>query len=552
MGETKNLIVAIFLSVAVIFTWEIYNAKNAPVKHQEEESNNFEPNQGQEQSWKRNEKAQPVQPTKSIAKDITFENDKISGVINLKALRITELVLKNYDAEKGSEDKVRFLQSKDSKTPYFAESGWQINNIDNSGNKLTSSQDLKLRWVANNGSIEIIRTVSLDDNYMFEINDTVTNHASFDITLNQYALLNSSKDTIEKQFYILHEGPFGMFNDTLYEIKYDKLVKTGKVNHASQNGWAGISDKYWFTAFIPDTKQNFNYRFTSYNKDDLTKFQTDLQSDDIIIPAGLSYSSKNLLFAGAKEIKLIDQYEESHNIHLFDRSIDFGILYFLTKPIYLLLKVFYTFFNNFGVAIIALTIFIRFLMYPLASKSFREISKIKAIQPELMKVREVYGDDKMRIQREVMSLYKAHKIKPMMGCLPVLVQVFIFFSLYKVLFVTIDMRHAPFFGWITDLTQPDPTSLINLFGLLPFDLGIPFGVWPCLLCITMILQQKLNPAPADPMQAKMMKFLPYLFVVLFAGFPAGLVIYWTFNNSFSIVQQYLIMKKTEKAIQKTR
>ena len=247
---------------------------------------------------------------------------------------------------------------------------------------------------------------------------------------------------------------------------------------------------------------------------------------------------------------MIDQYEKEKEITLFDRSIDFGILYFITKPIYLMLKFFYVFFNNFGVAIIALTILIRLLMFPLASKSFREITKIKNVQPELLKLRDQFKDDKMRLNREVMSLYQKHKIKPMMGCFPVIVQVFVFFALYKVLFVSIDMRHAEFFGWIHDLTAPDPTSIFNLFGLLPYEVDIPFGIWPCLLCVSMILQQKLNPTPADPIQAKMMKFLPYLFVVLFAGFPAGLVLYWTFNNSFSIAQQYLIMKQTEKLIKK--
>ncbi|MBT5827543.1 MAG: membrane protein insertase YidC [Alphaproteobacteria bacterium] len=557
MSETKNLIIAVILSVLVIILWESFKPKRAITERSQTE--NIKSNLD-EKIIKSDIPIKLDKPEKIIAQNIFFENEKIEGNINLKSLRFNELYLKKYDLSKDSVEKVDLLQSKDPENTYFTEFSWKISNMGSasndlvwkliSGDKLTPNSPIKLLWRSNNNLIEIVRTLSVDNNYMFKINDTVKNNANYDIKLNQYGLINKTMAEVEKQFFILHEGPIGVFNNALHETKFNKLIKKGKESFSSTKGWAGISDKYWLTAIIPDKKQNFNYRFTSYLKNNTHKFQVDMQGDDVVVAAGETYNSSSLLFSGAKEISLIDKYETQHEIILFDRAIDFGILYFLTKPIYLMLKAFYTIFSNFGVAIIALTISIRILMYPLASKSFREISKIKNIQPELLKLREKYGADKMRMQREVMSLYKAHKIKPMMGCLPVLVQVFVFFALYKVLFVTIDMRHAEFFGWITDLTEPDPTCLFNLFGLLPLNIDAPFGIWPCLLCITMILQQKLNPSPADPMQAKMMKFLPYIFLILFASFPAGLVIYWTFNNGFSIIQQYIISKQTQKTLNK--
>ncbi len=559
MSESKNFIIAVALSLLVIFIWDIYNAKNAP-KHTpatEQKENISEIN-----IKNTDFKTGNYSVKKNNAPNILFENSKISGEINLESFKFISLTLKNYHQESDRKDLVKFLDYSDQNKSYFVESGWMMKNINGSGNeiiwevlkgdKLTPNNNIQLKWTSLDRNIEIFRTVSLDDNYMFSINDRIVNNASFPIVINQYALINKVKDDEKQQFFILHEGPFGVFNENLNEISYKKIKKKEKISNRSADGWAGISDKYWYTAFIPDRNKVFDYRFISYERNGKNKYQVDMQSEDITIPASMSYESNNLFFAGAKEIDLIDKYQEKYDIALFDRGIDFGILYFLTKPIYLLLKIFYNFFNNFGVAIIALTIFIRILMYPLASKSFREITKMKNVQPDIIKLREQYGEDKMRMQREVMKLYQIHQIKPMMGCLPVLVQVFIFFALYKVLFVTIDMRHAPFFGWITDLTAADPTSLFNLFGLIPINIDIPFGVWPCLLCITMILQQKLNPVPADPLQAKLMKFVPYLFVILFAGFPAGLVIYWTFNNSFSIAQQYLIMKKTEKELQKKK
>ena len=506
-------------------------------------------------------KTTPAKPViKSIA--IPFENSKITGELSTQGLEFNNITLKNYETEKDSNINVQLLTNGKPNEKYFLNLNWFIDGRSlysksdvwqiTSGKNLTTTTPITFKFYNAKDRVTVYRTISMDDNYLFTITDKLINHSNREIIANQYGLINKSIEKIEQSLLILHEGAFGVFNETLYEIKYKKLLKKSQVNQASKAGWMGISDKYWFTAIIPDPEQFYNYRFTGYNKNNINKFQSDFKSDDITISPGQEYTNQTLIFIGAKEIGLIDQYAEQHNIHLFDRTIDFGLLYFLTKPIYLLLIILHKFFHNFGLAIIALTILIRILLFPLASKSFREISKIRNIHPEIAKVRESCGTDKMRMNREIMALYKAHKIRPMMGCFPVIIQVFIFFALYKVLFVTIDMRHAEFFGWIKDLTAPDPTSIFNLFGLIPIDVKIPFGIWPCILGFTMILQQKLNPTPNDPMQAKIMKFLPYFFTILFAGFPAGLVIYWTFNNTFSIIQQYLIMKQTDRELQKKK
>lgn len=563
MGETRNLIIAITLSVIVIFSWEFYKLKNTPIQN----ISSIKTELSEEKVSPKNKETLKQEKKPSIKSiSIPFQNNKISGKFSTQGLQFNDLTLNNYETKKDSNINIKLLQDHTNEK-YFLNLNWFVDgrNLYSkndvwklvSGKNLTPDNPVTFKFYNHKDKVTIYRTISIDDDYLFTVNDNISNHSTQNITLNQYGLINKGVKEIDQSLLILHEGTFGVFNETLHEIKYKKLLKKGKIENSSQAGWIGISDKYWFTSIIPDPKKFYHYRFNGYTKNienpnqdyqQINKFQSDFKSDDITIAPGQEHSSKTLIFAGAKEINLIDKYAAKHNIHLFDRTIDFGILYFLTKPIYLLLVKLNDLFHNFGLAIIALTILIRILLFPLASKSFREISKIRNIHPEISRVKEQCGSDKVRMNREIMGLYKEHKIKPMMGCLPVFVQVFIFFALYKVLFVTIDMRHAEFFWWITDLTAPDPTSILNLFGLIPIDVNIPFGIWPCILGLTMVLQQKLNPTPNDPMQAKVMKFLPYFFTILFAGFPSGLVIYWTFNNTFSIAQQYIIMKKTDKEL----
>jgi YidC/Oxa1 family membrane protein insertase len=561
MNDKKNLITAIILSVTIIIGWEYYNLKKLPNDLQKKTMSGL----GKQDSITGQASTSNTQINKNAAKEakktiisqkIKFSNNKVSGSFDSKGLVFNDLTLNNYQLEKNSPDNIRLLQDHNNKESYFLNLNWFVNNqiLYNeddvweitAGSSITNDRSVTFKY--SDYGILIERNIALNDNYLFTITDKITNISTQPILLNQYGFINKSMKELEQSLLILHEGAFGVFDGVLSELKYKKLLKKGQEKHQSMSGWLGLSDKYWFSAIIPDPAKSYDYRFSGYKKDSLNKFQTDFKSEQITLSSNENYVTKTLIFAGAKEIDIIDAIQKEHDIELFDRTIDFGILYFLTKPIYLLLKLLNNFLNNFGLAIIALTILIRILLFPLASKSFREISKIRNLHPEITKIRKSYSDDKMRINREIMSLYKKYNVKPMMGCFPVIIQVFIFFALYKVLYVTIDMRHAEFFGWINDLVAPDPTSIFNLFGLLPYEVNIKFGIWPCILGVTMVLQQKLNPAPADPMQAKMMKILPYFFTILFASFPAGLVLYWTFNNAFSIIQQYFIMKQTEQEI----
>ena len=389
---------------------------------------------------------------------------------------------------------------------------------------------------------------------MFTINQTVINNTSNSIILYPYGLISRSGMPETSGLYILHEGPIGVFNDRLTEIDYDDLEENNKISEKSINGWLGITDKYWLAALIPQENVDFEGYFQSFNDGPSINFQSSYLGPSIeIVPNGENnYISK--LYAGAKEVAILDKHEKS-GIPMFDKAVDFGWFYVITKPLFYLLNFFSkTFANlgssgNVGLAIIALTICIRIVLFPLANKSFKSMSKMKVLQPKMVEIRERYSDDKVRMQKEVMELYKREKANPLAGCLPILLQIPVFFALYKVLSVTIEMRHAPFYGWIKDLSSPDPYSIFNLFGLIPIDLPsfLIIGIWPLLMGATMVLQFKLNPTPPDPVQAKVMGMLPYIFIFLFAQFAAGLVIYWTCNNILSIAQQWIIIKKTESS-----
>ena len=336
-----------------------------------------------------------------------------------------------------------------------------------------------------------------------------------------------------------------MINDQLQEIDYDDLQESGKIQAKSRGGWLGITDKYWLVALVPDQKSQIdtNFRHTLQNKED--KYQVDYLGGAVVVqPSGASEVS-NSLFAGAKEVRLLDAYESKLGISRFDLAIDFGWFYFLTKPIFYVLDYFYHLLGNFGLAILLLTVIIKLLFFPLANKSYTAMSRLKLLQPKMVQLRERYKDDRAKQNEAMMKLYKDEKVNPAAGCFPMLVQIPVFFALYKVLFVSIEMRHAPFYGWIQDLSAPDPTSIFTLFGLITWAPPefLLIGIWPIIMGVTMYLQQKLNPAPADPMQAKIFMFLPIIFTFMLARFPAGLVIYWAWNNILSISQQYVIMKR---------
>ncbi len=563
MGDQKNLFLAILASLAILLGFQfLFPSEDKTSNIQElEQQDSIKPIPSQE-------KTVPIARNEIIKKTsrISIMNQFVSGSLALTGARIDDIILENYyeNLEKNSEN-IKLFSPKGSKNSYFAEHGWVSNSeIDlklpnnesvwtTEESDLTNEKSVTLVWDNLEGLI-FKRTFSIDNEYMFTINQTVINNTSNSIILYPYGLISRSGMPETSGLYILHEGPIGVFNDRLTEIDYDDLEENNKISEKSINGWLGITDKYWLAALIPQENVDFEGYFQSFNDGPSINFQSSYLGPSIeIVPNGENnYISK--LYAGAKEVAILDKHEKS-GIPMFDKAVDFGWFYVITKPLFYLLDFFSkTFANlgssgNVGLAIIALTICIRIVLFPLANKSFKSMSKMKVLQPKMVEIRERYSDDKVRMQKEVMELYKREKANPLAGCLPILLQIPVFFALYKVLSVTIEMRHAPFYGWIKDLSSPDPYSIFNLFGLIPIDLPsfLIIGIWPLLMGATMVLQFKLNPTPPDPVQAKVMGMLPYIFIFLFAQFAAGLVIYWTCNNILSIAQQWIIIKKTESS-----
>jgi len=389
------------------------------------------------------------------------------------------------------------------------------------------------------------RTISVDQNYMFTVRDSVRNSGDTPVKLLPYGLISRTGTPHVAGYYILHEGLIGYLGGSLHEVKYSSLSPEKPLPpYDSTGGWLGFTDKYWLTSLIPPQDDAVKARFTHTVDNGVDRYQADYLGPEITVPADGATEASARFFAGAKEVNLLDAYKDS-GIPLFDRAIDFGWFYFLTKPIFLVLQFFFQILGNFGLAILLLTFCVKLLFFPLANKSYNAMSKMKLLQPEMQKLRERFPDDKARQQQEMMALYKRVGANPLAGCLPIVIQIPVFFALYKVLFVTIEMRHAPFFGWIHDLSAPDPTSFANLFGLLPFTPPqiLAIGAWPLIMGLTMFLQQKLNPQPVDPVQARMFMLLPIVFTYMLAAFPAGLVIYWAWNNLLSIGQQWAIMHR---------
>ncbi|PPR19838.1 MAG: hypothetical protein CFH40_02182, partial [Alphaproteobacteria bacterium MarineAlpha10_Bin3] len=404
-----------------------------------------------------------------------------------------------------------------------------------------------LSWDNGEGLI-FEQTFALDDAYMIQVSQRIKNQTASPVTMTPYGLVSRTGTPDILGFYILHEGLIGVLNETLKEIDYDDLRDDGPQEFTTEGGWLGITDKYWLVALIPDQEESIKARFIAGKRGSTDLYQTDYISQPRLIPAGSTVTVSNRLFAGAKEVKILDRYEEELKIPLFDKAVDFGWFYFLTKPIFYALDWLNTQLGNFGLAILALTVGIKLLFFPLANKSYVSMSKMKLLQPKVVELKERFGEDRQRLNQEMMALYKKEGANPAAGCLPIIVQIPVFFSLYKVLFVNIEMRQAPFYGWIHDLSAPDPLGLLTAFGLFAWDVPqslniVNIGIWPLFMGITMFLQQKLNPTPTDPIQAKVFMFMPIVFTFLLAQFPAGLVIYWAWNNVLSISQQYVIMRR---------
>jgi YidC/Oxa1 family membrane protein insertase len=492
-------------------------------------------------------------------KRIAIETDLLEGTINLNGARLDDLRLKKYHTtvDKNSPT-IELLKPSKDKDGYFAELGYAANGdvggvpgpdtmwTAGSDAALTQNSPVVLTYTNEKG-IVFQRTISVDDGYMFNISDKVINNSGQPAILSPYGRVARFEKPDDRSTYVLHEGLIGVTGEEgLQEIKYSKIeseksVKPGK----SKDGWLGITDKYWAVALIPSPGREFQPRF-SYFDTDRTRYQSDYLEDPITVNAGGDMINETRIFAGAKVVSRVQNYEKKYNIRQFDLLIDWGWFYFITKPMFYLIDWLYKFTGNFGIAILITTVLVKTVFFPLANKSYASMAKMKLVQPRMMEIREQFADDKVKQQQAMMELYKKEKINPLAGCWPMLIQIPVFFALYKVLYVTIEMRHAPFFGWIQDLAAPDPTSIVNLFGLLPFDSPGGFlhlGVWPLIMGITMFVQMRMNPPPPDPTQAMIFNWMPLVFMFMLASFPAGLVIYWAWNNTLTIIQQGLIMKR---------
>jgi len=492
----------------------------------------------------------------AAAPRIEVASPLLQGSISLAGGRIDDMILTAYHETTDPESPlITLLSPQGSKGAYFAEFGWigpegstpDRNTLWHADrDRLTPETPVTLTWDNGQGLL-FTRRIALDENYMFTVTQQVTNHGGTDVELLPYSLINRTDTPDILGFYILHEGLLGVFDGTLNEIDYTDLHEDegGAQTFESTGGWIGITDKYWLVALVPDQSLPFTGRFSHTLRGETDKYQVDTLRAATTVPAGGSIEIVDRVFIGAKVVRLLDGYSDDLGVVNFDLSVDFGWFYFLTKPIFFAIDYFNDWLGNFGLAILLLTVLIKAAFFPLANKSYKAMSKMKKLQPQMVELKEKYGDDKAGMQKELMALYKEEKINPASGCLPIVVQIPVFFSLYKVLFVTIEMRHAPFYGWIKDLSAPDPTTIFNLFGIIPWTPPdfLMVGFWALLMGFTMWLQMRLNPQPTDPTQAKIMMMLPFVFTFILARFPAGLVIYWVWNNVLSIAQQYVIMRR---------
>ena len=549
MNEQKNLLLAIVASLIILLIFQYLFPTERKMIEENVEAENQIKEVPQEKILDREE---IVKNNKRI---YFSESSRIKGSISLIGARFDDVILKDYkDTIKPESRQVTLLSPNNTLNPYFVELGWMSQeniNLPNKnsewrlieGKELGPENHITIKWVSPEG-IEFFRKIEVDKDYLITVEQKVTNVSNKDISLTQYGRINRTGTPKTSGFYILHEGLIAVLNERLIEIDYDDIIEEGSKSIISKGGWVGITDKYWLAALIPDQRSRIEGGFKAVLKN-IERYQAQYTSNEIVLERGGTASVKSSVFIGAKEVDLLDKYSNQLSIAMFDRAVDFGWFYVITKPLFLLLHKLSDLLGNVGLSILALTVLIRIVLFPLANKSFKSMSKMKLLTPKMTEIRERYKTDKLKMQQEIMALYKSEKVNPLSGCLPILIQIPIFFALYKVLFVTLETRHAPFYGWVKDLSAPDPTTIFNLFGLFNFmpPSFLMIGAWPLLMALTMYLQQKLNPAPPDPLQAKIMSFLPLMFLFLFATFPAGLVIYWTWNNILSIGQQWLIMKK---------
>jgi len=556
--DSKNVLIAIILSTVVLIGWATFF--EPPVVEQVASNQQIEKNlESSSPSIDEDEKEIKNEQTRNniINKTnrIKISNDNISGSISLNGGIIDDIIFKNYNENLNSENKVIFLNPKNSSKEYFIETGWASGGNENvklplidtiwkskGNNTLTPNTPVQLEWDNGDGLI-FSKKIELDDKFLFKITQSVKNNSNKSFQFYPYAQITRKGKSEGRQIYILHEGFLGVFGDELKEKNYDDIEKEKFTINATK-GWLGITDKYWLTAIVPEKGNEFKAEFTAKKG----KYKANyIIKDAKILNPGSYISNKINTFVVAKEVAVIDNYAEKLGIEKFDLAIDWGWFYFFTKPLFFIIDYFFKLTGNFGLAIVIITALIRLVFFPLANYSFKSMAKMKMLQPEMIRLKELHKDDKVKLQQEMMTLYKREKVNPVSGCLPVLIQIPFFFAIYKMLYVTLEMRHQPFFGWIKDLSDRDPTSIFNLFGLIPWDppTFLMIGAWPILMGISMFIQQKLNPTPPDPIQAKIFMFFPIFLTIILAPFPSGLVVYWTVNNILTITQQWVIMRGTK-------
>ena len=584
MNEQRNLILAIAVSIAVLVGFDFINTSlNPPVTPpqtvtatpgaQTGQTSTATPPGGATVDNFQADGLDTLFPVKEVALDrdtalshtprIVIEADRVHGSLSLKGARIDDLSLRAYhETPDPSSPEIQLLHPHGLPDAYYVQFGWFTSDKnlklpttetewDLVGNtKLTPDTPVTLQWDNNQGLI-FRQTISVDENYMFDVTQSVQNNTDASVRLAPYGRSVRSGEPETLDFFILHEGFVGGFNGEIDEQDYSDVQDADHQKIEFKNGqvdWLGITDKYWLVALIPDLGDGAVGRYRYANSRSGGHYQVDFAEQAAEIAPNQTFSQKAKFFAGAKEVSLLERYRDQQNIPLFERAVDFGWLYFITEPFFKAISWLYKLIGNFGIAIIVFTLGIKIIFFPLANKSYKSMSKMKLLQPEMVKLRERCGDDKMKMQQEMMGLYKKHKVNPASGCLPIVIQIPVFFALYKVLFVTIEMRHAPFFGWITDLSAPDPTTIFNLFGLIPWSPPdfLMIGIWPLIMGLTMWLQQKLNPSQPDPIQQKIFMMLPLVFTFMLAQFPSGLVIYWAVNNTLSILQQWVIMRQVAR------
>jgi YidC/Oxa1 family membrane protein insertase len=587
--DNKNLYLAIALSILVIIGWNYFYAApqmertrqtqaqmQQPATAPQPQGRPGTPDSTQAQAPSQQGNPTPETPALQLTREealaasprIKLDTSSLYGSIDLKGARIDDVSLKNYreTLDKHSPNIV-LLSPSNSPTPYYAEQGfvnkpgektvlpgpntiWKAD-----GNELTPATPITLTYDNGEGLI-FRRKIAVDDHYMFTITDTVENKTAGEVTVYPYSLVSRHGKPQTSGFSVLHEGMIGVIGDAVKEPTYEAIEKEPRATMTvdGTGGWIGFTDKYWSTVVIPEQNAPFKATFEEHQERVTGRktYQADfLKSEPLTIAPGATAQTQSHVFAGAKETNTIDNYWQDLGIKKFDLMIDWGWFYPITKPMFKLIDTLYKFTGNFGIAILLITLLVKLAFFPLANRSYMSMAKMKAVQPQMTLIRERFADDKQRQQQELMELYKREKINPVAGCLPMLIQIPVFFALYKVLLINIEMRQAPFFGWIKDLSQPDPTNLFNLFGLLPFDptqlplIGhfLVIGIWPLIMGFTQFLTTKMNPEPPDPVQRQMFAWMPVIFTFMLAGFPSGLVIYWTWNNLLSVLQQGLIMRR---------